>query len=122
MFTTPYQEKRFKTPPEVNSGKTLVETAGYISAQKRIENMILAGQRLVDYRKQQFDFPDGKIDEFYDDPTRVANFDLADATQLQLEADANLKASQTAQEASTSLSDDVLDPQVKESFEKALEP
>lgn len=97
-FSTPYQEKRFKTPPEVNSGETLVETAGYISAQKRIENMILAGQRLVDYRKGQFDFPDGQIDESFQDPTRSPNFDLADATQLQMQAEASLNASQTVQE------------------------
>lgn len=98
IFTTPYQENRFKTPPEVNSGETLVETVGYMSAQKRIESMILAGQRLVDYRKSQFDFPDGEIDEDFTDPTRIANFDLADATQLQMQTEASLKASQTVQE------------------------
>lgn len=80
--------------PEQNHAKCLVEKAGYISAQKRIESMILAGQRLVDYRKNQFDFPDGKIDEDFDDPTRIKSFDLADATQLQLRTEASLKARQ----------------------------
>lgn len=98
MFTVPYKKDRFKTPPEINSGKSLVEKAGYVSAKTRIENMILAGQRLVDYRKHQFDFPDGNIDEEFNDPTRMSNFDLADATQLQLQVEANLKAFQTAQE------------------------
>lgn len=103
VFTTPYKENRFKTPPEENSGKTLVETAGYMSAQKRIENMILAGQRLVDYRKSQFDFPEGEIDESFEDPTRSPNFDLADASQIQIQAEASLKASQTSQGAPQSV-------------------
>jgi len=111
QFQTQYTHK--SSPPETNSGKTLVERAGYISAQKRIENMILAGQRLVDYRKSQFDFEGDKIDFDFNDPTRNPNFDMADASQLKYQAEANLaarakkaeldkealKASQTAQEA-----------------------
>lgn len=94
-FSTPYQDNRFKTPPEVNSGETLVEKAGYEPAKIKIENMILAGQRLSDYRKSQYDF-EGEIDEDFIDPTRSPNFDLADATQLQMQTEANLIASQTA--------------------------
>lgn len=97
-FTTPYQENRFKTPPEKNCGITKVEKVGYVSSQKRIESMIQAGQRLADYRKQQFDFPDGEIIEDYEDPTRMSNFDLSDASQMQFAVEANLKASQAAQE------------------------
>lgn len=92
-FNTKYNYEKY-SQPEKNSGETLVEKAGYISAQKRIENMILAGQRLVDYRKSQFDFPDGEIDEDFNDPTRVKSFDLAEATELQLRTDASLKARQ----------------------------
>ena len=120
QFQTQYTHK--SSPPEINSGKTLVERAGYISAQKRIENMILAGQRLVDYRKSQFDFDGDKIDFDFDDPTRNPNFDMADASQLKYQAEANLaesrarakkaeldkealKASQTAQEAQNGLSE-----------------
>ena len=120
QFQTQYTHK--SSPPEINSGKTLVERAGYISAQKRIENMILAGQRLVDYRKSQFDFEGDKIDFDFDDPTRNPNFDMADASQLKYQAEANLaesrarakkaeldkeavKASQTAQEAQNGLSE-----------------
>ena len=120
QFQTQYTHK--SSPPEINSGKSLVERAGYISAQKRIENMILAGQRLVDYRKSQFDFEGDKIDFDFDDPTRNPNFDMDDASQLKLQAEANLaesrarakrqeldkealKASQTAQEAQNGLSE-----------------
>lgn len=99
IFQTTYSEK-LKTPPEINSGETLVEKAGYVSSQKRIESMILAGQRLVELRKAQYDFPQGmEIDETFHDPTRNLNFDLADASQLQIQTEASLKASQTAQEA-----------------------
>ena len=98
IFSTKYS--RTPTLPEANCGEKLVETAGYVPAKKRIEDMILAGQRLVDYRKSLYDFPDGEIDENASDPTRDLNFDMADATQLQMSLEASLKASQTAQEGS----------------------
>lgn len=94
MYSTPYSNKRHRSQPEKNPGKSIVETAGYIPAKNRIENMILAGQRLVDYRKSQFDFEDhDKIDETFSDPTRRPNYDLADATQdnYRLEAEKALR-------------------------------
>jgi len=105
QFQTKYSHE--KSPGEVNLGKNLVEKAGYIPAQTRIENMILAGQRLVEHRKEMYDFSDGKdIDENYIDPTRSKNFDMADAFQIQQNLENNrkqselLKASQTAKEGS----------------------
>lgn len=82
MFTHQFKTDFKRTPPEKNSGKSIVESAGYIPAQKRIENMILAGQRLVDSRKEQYDF-DGEVDEDYTDPSRSPNFDMADASMMQ---------------------------------------
>jgi len=103
-FNTQYD--RVRQPAETNSGITLVERAGYISAQQRIENLMLAGQRLVQARKELYDFPDGKIDPDFEDPTRRKNYDLADGFQDGLKVEAKLKAqreavkaSQTAQEA-----------------------
>ena len=104
-FSTKYSLQ--KTPPEVNKGPSHVEKAGYIPAQARIENMMLAGQRLVAHRAEMYDFKELKdIDENFIDPTRSKNFDMADATQIALnieqkqrELDA-LKASQTAQDGS----------------------
>lgn len=95
QFQTQYTHK--SSPPEINSGKTLVERAGYISAQKRIENMILAGQRLVDYRKSQFDFEGDKIDLDFTDPTRDPNFDMADAFQHDLEIQSRIARAKKAE-------------------------
>ena len=70
---------------EVNSGEILVETAGYVSAEKRITNLMLAGQRLADYRKNLYDFEHNQeLDESFSDPTRAKNYDLADAFQDEL--------------------------------------
>ena len=97
---------------EVLDSKSETEQAGYIPPQIQIENMILAGERLNQTRKEMYDFssPD-EIDEDAYDPTRRGNFDLADASQMAmetemalrdqaLEADKARKASQTAQDAS----------------------
>lgn len=78
QFQTKYTHE--KSPGEVNQGKNLVEKAGYIPAQARIENMILAGQRLIEHRKEMYDFSDGNdIDETFSDPTRSKNYDMSDA-------------------------------------------
>ena len=105
QFQTKYTHE--KSPGEVNLGKNLVEKAGYIPAQARIENMILAGQRLVEHRKEMYDFSDGKdIDENFTDPTRSKNYDMSDAFIMSEVIKNNikqkelLKASQTAQDGS----------------------
>nr|QJB19359.1 MAG: hypothetical protein [Microvirus sp.] len=105
LFQTRYNHQ--KSIPEVNLGKRLVEKAGYIPAKDRIENMILAGQRLIEHRMSMYDFESNKeLDESYYDPTRSKNFDMADAFQMQQNVENNikqkelLKASQTAPEPS----------------------
>lgn len=45
----------------------LVEVAGYVPTQARIEQLLLAGHRLVESRKARYDWPDGVIDESYTD-------------------------------------------------------
>ena len=95
-------------PPkgEVLTGDTQTEQSGYVDPKRQIEDMILAGRRLDEARKNQYDFPSEEdIDEDLYDPTRSGNFDLSDASQMQFEAaerikaDKALKASQTAQNA-----------------------
>lgn len=82
-FKTHYTSEPY--PGEVNSGEILVETAGYVSAEKRISNLMLAGQRLADYRKGLYDFDHNQeLDESFSDPTRSKNYDLADAFQDEL--------------------------------------
>ena len=97
---------------EVMDPHSETEQAGYIPPQIQIENMILAGERLNQSRKEMFDFAsEEEIDEDAFDPTRRGNFDLADASQMAmqtemslrdqaLEADKARKTSQTAQDAS----------------------
>jgi len=95
MFNTPYNMTK-KTPPEINSGELKVDSLGYMPAKKRIENMMLAGQRLKDYRQSTYDFPDGKIDTKYQNPQRSLNYDLADAFQDGLQIDAKLSSQDAA--------------------------
>lgn len=107
IFATAYNKDRAK--PEKNSGVSLVEKAGYVSAQKRIESLILAGHRLQESRIAQYDFEHNNLDEDFDDPTRTPGYDMADAFQANLTVQERLrqskldqealKASQTAQEA-----------------------
>lgn len=117
------QHKSFdRDKPEKRKRPIQVETAGYMRAQTRIENMINAGQRLVEYRKTQFDFDGENIDEDYYDPTRNKNLDMAEAFQMQEQAKRNLleskrakdmalKASQTALEASQEAQKGKTDPE-----------
>ena len=82
---------------EVLDPHSETEQAGYIPPQVQIENMILAGQRLDESRRAQFDFESADdIDEDAYDPTRSGNFDLADATRLAMEAEASIAESQKA--------------------------
>lgn len=72
--------ERTRTPAKPNSGKTKVETAGYIPADQQIKSLLDAGQRLVDYRRG-YDFAAGQKDNGFIDPTRSPNYDMADASQ-----------------------------------------
>ena len=99
-FKTQYED--FKRFPEVNSGEIRVERVGYISARDRIENLLLAGHRLENYRKEQYDFNSvDEIDETFTDPTRNKSYDMADAFQdtLALNAKFKNKSAETKVEA-----------------------
>ena len=79
QFNTPY--RRTSSPPEQNSGEVLVDRLGYASAEKRITSMMLAGQRLVESRRAEYDFTDDKID-FNADPTRRKDIDMVDVDRI----------------------------------------
>ena len=66
---------------------SITEQSGYIPPERQIQDMMNAGRRLQEYRMSQYDFasPDD-IDESLSDPTRSANFDLADASQQAYDA------------------------------------
>jgi len=79
-------------PPEgeYNDGEILVETAGYIPADRKIESMIDAGRRLMDFRAG-YEFQDGEdVPDDYMDPTRDPGFDYADASRLSSETVAKM--------------------------------
>lgn len=68
----------------------LVETAGYLPAKKRIENLMNAGQNLLEARKEMFDTEEEEVDFTEMDPTRLKSFDLADITGLERELERKL--------------------------------
>lgn len=83
---------QFERPPddaEVNTGESIVETAGYVPAERQIQSLIDAGVRLEDYRKG-CDFVDG-VDTGENDPTREPGFDLADASAMSRAANARIE-------------------------------
>lgn len=86
--------------------------AGYIPAHKQIYNLINAGQRLVAARAEMYDFPGGEIDENFSDPTRNGNFDLADATQINLQMETKARAAAVPGDLpSPSVVDDKTEPE-----------
>jgi len=93
QFQTTYA--RSPHSPEKHNGERIVETAGHMTNKQKIESILDAGKRLVEYRKQQFDFED-EIDENFSDPTRSKNFDMADATILGRDAKNRLEAQKKA--------------------------
>lgn len=68
------------TKPQKLSTDSIVEKAGYVSAGKRIENLIIAGMRLQLARREQFDTTDPRHEPTLV-PTRKLNYDMADASQ-----------------------------------------
>ena len=89
-FSTPYTSK---AKPEKNLGERITESAGYIPPKRQIEEMILAGKRLSEFRAEMYDYPDAKSvpEDIQIDPTRSPAFDMADATQLAEETERRLQ-------------------------------
>lgn len=77
---TKYQ--RPEKMPEVNSGEILTEQ-NYLNTNQQINSMIRAGERLVMARQEEFDMLNGE-EKFETFPTRDADFDMADASQIML--------------------------------------
>lgn len=77
--------------PNKTGGKKLVETAGYVPTERRINEMILAGRRLSAYREDQFDSYSTNEDDIPIDPTRKMGLDRADITRMEQELAPRLK-------------------------------
>lgn len=90
---------RNPTVKEINSGERLTETSGYIPPKLDITRLILAGKQLEDFRKYQFDFPEGtEIDETYTDILRQKNLDMAEISLLKQDLDFKIKEYTKAQQ------------------------
>lgn len=81
VYSRLHPPMNFKERP--GSSLTLTETAGYMPTKIRIENLINAGVRLDNYRREAYDFAPGEEATDYFDPTRRQGFDPADGSELE---------------------------------------
>lgn len=97
-FQTPYNRGKFKFVHEVNSGVQETETAGYIPKNLQIRQMMLAGERLDQWRDAVYDFKPGEpVNMDFVDPTRSPGFDWSDASMLLRIAEENARKYKEAQ-------------------------
>jgi len=83
MFYTQYVRPEKAPFLEKVDSTRITEQAGYIKPKDQIEQFLLAGKRLAQYRKELFDFQPGEnVDTSFSDPTRAPGFDLAEASEL----------------------------------------
>lgn len=87
-------------PPEKTGGPSHISLSGYEPLEAKINNMILAGERLLADRSRMYNFQEGEeVDWNFNDPSREPGFEMADAFQLQLQTNARLRAQKAAREA-----------------------
>lgn len=86
MIQTRYNRDIAPRDIEPGGGKSIVETSGYVPADVRIKELLMAGVRLADYRAERYDWPQGSIvdEDKLVDPTRRPGYDMADAAQAAL--------------------------------------
>lgn len=66
LFQTKYNRDDFPRTYEPGGGPVITEQAGDLPLKVQIESMILAGERLMDHRRQLYDY-DGDYDDNFDD-------------------------------------------------------
>ena len=87
--------KRPKDVKEINSGEQITETAGYIPADVQIQDMIAAGMRLGEYRREMYDFDDNEeVPEDFMDPTRIPGVDVVDVERAGIAVNAKIAEAQ----------------------------
>lgn len=73
------------------------EQAGYVDAESQIKRLLYAGENLMAWKKEFYDFPDGEFDDdVMPDPTEVLGFDPVDAQILVESVRKRLKRSEAA--------------------------
>lgn len=99
-FQTSYNKKPFAGEKMDPTSK--VETAGYVSSEKRINGMMQCGQQIRKVAPESYDYQ-FEPDDFEADPTRKTGFDMTDAAMLSKQIIGRaFKPSQTAPDASES--------------------
>lgn len=85
---------RIRSLGEVNSGEKLVHDAGYIPIAIRIARLTAAGQQMIAYRDELYDFKNLDIAEFSKEmdweAPRAPNYDVADASMALRKLEAKL--------------------------------
>lgn len=110
-FFTPYNKATKNL--DSGGGRIIVEMTGYRSAQQRIEDILNAGQRLVEHRtaENMFHFAEGEEPDLaFTDPTMDKNWDLADAAQATYATEMRLNAQKKATEALENKKQGVIPP------------
>lgn len=82
MFVTPYNFCDVEKEKKLVDETVIVETAGYQPKERLIQSLIMAGQRLQEVRRDEFD--GDTVEEALEkaDITRSADFDIVDAFSL----------------------------------------
>jgi len=99
MFMYTKYERPAKMP-EKNSGEIITEQ-NYLNTNQQINSMIRAGERLVLARQEEYDMLNGE-ENFETFPTREANFDMADASQIMLALDGKYQGEKVPEEVANS--------------------
>lgn len=108
---------------DYNNGEILIDPSGYIPAKKRIENLIRAGEQLVEARKEFYDYgSDQEDDGYWIDPLRHPSIDMADVSRLQSQALANLRERARSQPSDASESSKIKTEPKDAHSEKAPKP
>lgn len=87
-------------PLYIRDTTTQTEQVGYVDAGTQIMRMIAAGDNLMEYKREAYDYQDGEVDiaKAVPDPTRKVGFDPADADFFMRRARASVAAAKARQE------------------------
>jgi hypothetical protein len=106
--------------PEHMNPKTKTETVGALTLLQRIENVIAAGQRLTDYRRERYDLAPGEpAEKAQIDPTRAKSFGFAEAADLEkrLVNNAKTRAEEEDEKKQHKLFEEEEKPEIEENTE-----
>lgn len=101
---------KYNCPPlqeEPGGGKRITETAGYVPADIQIMEMLVAGRRLAEIRKDRFDFAtEEEVPDDYLDESRRPGLDLAEGSILDQRLRERLLRLKAAQEEARKAQDE----------------